>query len=249
MRSTTALRLLGALFVLGAAGAFVAGEPRLGAGMLVLATLFGAFWLGGRWFRDRPRADAHRDQARRLRLRYAFDDPHDLLSLPHPLFHRASDVRAVEHVSWGAWMGMDVHVFEYRYAVGRQMGDQGSGMERFTCVLTPTPPAWPDLVIEPARLITTVFDRLSMADMPTESEAFNRSFHVATSDAAFGSALLDARMIAWLLDDAPDVGFQLVEGNLLAFTDQVEPWRTEAVLAMTGGFLARIPADLASLYP
>jgi hypothetical protein len=249
MRSRTALRLLAGLFVVGAIGAFIAGEPRLGAGMIVMGLLFGGFWLGGRWFRDRPRADAHRSEAKRLGLRYAFEDPHDLLALPHPLLHRAADVRAVEHVSWGSWMGAEVHVFEYRYSTGRQMGDQGSGMERFTCVLTPIPDSWPSLAIEPARLVTTLTERLSLQDLPTESEAFNRTFHVWTSDPPFGSAVVDALMIAWLLDDAPDAGFQLLAGRLLTFTPIVEPWRIEGVLATAAGFLSRIPRDVASLYP
>ena len=249
MSRTTAVRLLVGLLVLAALGAFVADEPRLGFGIVILAALFGAIALGGWWLRDRPRGDAHRYEARRLRLRYAARDPHDLASLPHPLLHRPAASRDIEHVAWGSWMGIPVHVFEYSYSVGRQQGDGGSGAERFTCVLTPVPASWPALTIEPRRTLTAVAESVTTTDLRTESDAFNRAFHVRGPDAAFGSALLDARMIACIEDDASSFGFHLVDGNLLAFTPQVDPWRIEWVLGMTGGFLAHVPVAVGSLYP
>ncbi len=225
----------------------VVGEPRQAAGLAVISLLFGAIFLGAWWFRDRPRAESHADEARRLRLRYSFRDPHDLLSAPHPLLHRFVHMRGLEHVSWGTWNGLEVEVFEYWYAVGSD--PQRNDYERFTCVLTPVPATWPDLTIEPERLVTRIPQAVAMPDIRFESEAFNRAFHVRSADPRFASALVDARMIAWLVDDAPGYGFQIAAHRLLAFTERVEPWQTESVLGMTGGFLTQVPGAVASLYP
>jgi len=138
-------------------------------------------------------------------------------------------------------------VFEYWYA-SEDPGTPGQA-KRFTCVLTPVPSIWPELSIEPTRLATQLADTVGIPAIRFESIAFNEAFHVRSSDPRFASALVDAQMIAWLLDDARDHGFQIAAGKLLAFTDQVHPWETERVLGMTGGFLAKIPRAVASLYP
>ena len=247
MNATTARKLL--VWLLGGTtvALFLVGEPRAGAGMAIVSLSFAALFLGTWWIRDRPRADAHRAEARRLRLDYAFEDPHDLSSLPHPLLHRVVHMRGLEHVSWGTWNGLAVEAFEYWYAVG---GDPGrDDYERFTCVLTPVPATWPDLVIEPERTATRLPEALGLRDIAFESEVFNRAYHVRCADERFASAFVDAQMIAWLLDEASGYGFQIAEHRLLAFTERVQPWQIESVLGMTGGFLVQVPRAIASLYP
>ncbi|MEX0985632.1 MAG: hypothetical protein WD096_11385 [Actinomycetota bacterium] len=247
MNAATARKAL--VWVLGGTtvGLFLVGEPRAGAAMTVLSLCFGALFVGTWWIRDRPRADAYRAEARRLRLDYAFEDPHDLLSLPHPLLHRVVHMRGLEHVSWGTWNGMSVEVFEYWYTVGSDPGR--TDYERFTCVLTPVPATWPDLVIEPERVATLLPQAVGLRDVAFESETFNRAYRVRCADPRFASAFIDARMMAWLLDEATGYGFQIADHRLLAFTERVQPWQTESVLGMTGGFLVQAPRAIASLYP
>lgn len=247
IRRTTALKILLGVLGVTALALFVTGEPRQALGLLVLTAMIGAFIFGAWWFRDRPRAESHQAEARRLRLSYSFKDPHDIGSFPHPLLHRLAEVRVIEHVSWGSWLGLDVEVFEYWYA-SEDPGAPGQA-KRFTCVLTAVPATWPDLSIEPKRLATQIADAVGLPAIRSESIAFNEAFHVRSSDPRFASAVVDAQMISWLLDDARDHGFQIAAGKLLTFTGQVHPWETERVLGMAGGFLAKIPRAVASLYP
>ncbi len=247
MRSTTASKALAWLLGGTTLALFLVGEPRAAFGMAALSLMIGGIVFGAWWFRDRPRAESHRAEARRLRLRYSFQDPHDLLSLPHPLLHRIVHMRGLEHVSWGTWNGLEVEVFEYWYTVGSD--PTRNDYERFTCVLTPVPVSWPDLTIEPERMVTRLPQALGLPDVRFESEAFNRSFHVRSADPRFVSAFVDARMIDWLMTDASGYGFQIADHRLLAFTERVDPWQIESVLGMTGGFLVQVPRAIASMYP
>jgi hypothetical protein len=226
---------------------FLVGEPRQAFAVGLIAGTVAGLSAGRWWLRDRPRADAYSAEARRLGLLYAFEDPHDLLSLRHPLLHRVADVRGLEHVTWGTWNGLDVEAFEYWYAVGSD--PSRDDYRRFTCVLTGVPPSWPDIVIEPQRAITALADAAGATEVDTELERFNRAYRVVCEDAGFASALIDQRMIVWLTEAAPGAGFQVADGRLLVFADRVEPWQLGSILAIGAGFLSQAPGALRSLYP
>jgi len=225
----------------------LSGEPRQALAVGLVGGTVGLLFLGGWWLRDRPRADAHAAEARRLGLRYSFEDPHDLLSLSHPLLHRVVNVRGLEHVTWGTWNGLEVEVFEYWYAVGSD--PSVDDYQRFTCALIPIPPPWPEFVIEPERVITALTDAVGSMEVDLELERFNREYRVRCEDARFASALIDQRLMVWLLEVAAGVGFQAADGRLLVFADRVEPWQLESVLATARGFLTHVPGTLRSLYP
>jgi len=57
-----------------------------------------------------------------------------------------------------------------------------------------------------------------MRDIAFESEEFNRSFEVRCDDDRFANAVLDAQMIAWLLDLEGQRGFESMDGMLLGYT-------------------------------
>ncbi len=247
MRASTARKLLA--WLLGGTAVFLllVGEPRQALAVGLIGGTVGLLFLGGRWLRDRPRADAYAAEAERLDLRYSFEDPHELLSLRHPLLHRVVNVRGLEHVTWGTWNGLDVEGFEYWYAVGSD--PSRNDYRRFTCVLMSIPPSWPDIVIEPQRMVTALADAAGATEVDTELERFNRAYRVACEDARFASALIDPRMMAWLTGAAAGVGFQSADGRLLVFADRVEPWQLASILAIGAGFLQQIPGALRSLYP
>ena len=48
-------------------------------------------------------------------------------------------------------------------------------------------------------MVAVVRDAVGLGDQDLESERFNRAFDVRASDRRFASALLDARMMEWLL--------------------------------------------------
>ena len=247
MRASTARKLLVWLLAGTAVLLLVVGEPRQALAVGLIGGTVAGFLVGRRWLLDRPRADAYAAEARRLRLRYSFGDSHDLLSLRHPLLHRVVHVRGLEHVTWGEWNGLSVEAFEYWYAVGSD--PSRNDYERFTCVLTPVPASWPDVVIEPQRAITAFTEAVGAPEVDLELERFNRDYRVLCEDGRFASALLSQRMMVWLMEVAAGVGFQVADGRLLVFADRVEPWRLESVLATASGFLSQVPAALRSLYP
>ena len=247
MRASTARKLLAWLLGGTAVLLLLVGEPRQALAVGLIGATVGLLFLGGWWLRDRPRADAYAAEAQRLGLRYAFEDPHDLLSLGHPLLHRVVNVRGLEHVSWGSWNGLEVEAFEYWYAVGSD--PSRNDYRRFTCVLLGVPASWPDIVIEPQRAITALADAAGATEVDTELERFNRAYRVVCEDARFASALIDQRVMVWLMEAAAGVGFQIVDGRLLVFADRVEPWQLGSILAIGGGFLSQVPGALRSLYP
>lgn len=247
MRATTARKLL--VWVLAATTVLLlfSGEPRKALPVALVGGTVGLLYLGGWWLRDRPRADAYAAEAQRLGLRYAFEDPHDLLSLRHPLLHRVVNVRGLEHVTWGTWHGLDVEGFEYWYAAGSD--PSRNDYQRFSCVLIGIPPSWPDIVIEPQRTITALTDAAGANEIDLELERFDREYRVLCEDRRFASALLDQRMMVWLMEMAAGVGFQIADGRLLVFADRVQPWQLESVFASGAGFLSQVPGALRSMYP
>jgi hypothetical protein len=214
----------------------------------VFVTIGGLLYLQYR-IRDVPRREASRDTARALRLRHEQGDTQGLAQLPHPLLHRVAQTRDIKNVLTGIWHGRDVIAFEFRYTAGTDAQERAQVFEA-TCVLTPVPSSWPDLVVEPERLPTVLADALGLRDIDMELEAFNRAFEVRCTDARFASAFLDARMIAWLMESAP-VGFgvEIVGGRMLAFVPELLPWQVETALAAAAGFLDQVPVAIASLYP
>lgn len=51
-----------------------------------------------------------------------------------------------------------------------------------------------------------------LRDIEFESEEFNRAFTVKCDDRRFANALIDGRMMAWLLEDRSRWGFEMATG-------------------------------------
>lgn len=249
VRRATATKLLLGLLGGMALVLLVIGEGREALPMVLLFAFVGGLLLLAYRIREVPRRDAYGDTARILGLGYEPQDTKGLVHLPHPLLHRMAETRDVAHVLSGSWHGRDVVVFEYRYTSGADAQGQAIAYT-FTCVLTPVPTSWPDLVVEPERLPTKIADALALRDIDLEHEGFNRSFEVRGTDPRFTSALLDARMMTWLTESAPvGFGFEVVGSRLLTFVPQLQPWQIDTVLVSTTAFLDQVPSVIASLYP
>ena len=82
-----------------------------------------------------------------------------------------------------------------------------------------------------------------LSDLRTESEEFNRRFDVRAADRRFANALLDQRMMAWLLEQAPDSGFEIVDGRLMVFRARVTASLDDVAraLELADGFSQRVP--------
>ena len=150
---------------------------------------------------------------------------------------------AVTNVLSGPWKGFEVRAFDYAYTVSED------NVRECSCAMVAIPGGWPALVIRPEDLLTSVADRLALSDIAFESERFNQAFEVSSDDRRFASAVVDARMIAWLLSLVPRPGFEVQGRWILAYRDRVQPWEIESVLSLMAGFVERIPRAVGSVYP
>jgi hypothetical protein len=205
----------------------------------------GAVLFAGWWFRVRPRRELHQDQSRSLRLRSAPGDVFGFLDRPFALLEERATAKDVENTSWGTWRGMEVTVFDYWFA--RSSDPSRNDYEYFTCAATPVPADWPDLAILPERGPLRLPDA-SGRRVAFELEEFNRAFDVRADDPRFANALVDARMMEWLLGLPPGTGFELMVGTLLSRTPRRSLDDVASTLETMAAFLERIPPVVASLY-
>jgi hypothetical protein len=250
MRASTANRLLvGAIAVVGVwvLLELVRGGPgvreAIGGFVFVALVIGGGLWLGHR-YRVLPRRASFADQAERAGLRADPDDPLGLLDLPFVLFGRAASVRAIENTAIGVRDGANVVVADYRYSPSDAA--ERDDYRRYTCVLTDAPAWWPDLSVAPAGLAARLRSTFALPDIEMESEEFNRRFDVRSSDRRFASALLDARMMRWLLDEVPGVGFEVVGRRLMVFRPRTTASLDDVAraLSLADGFAERIPGTV-----
>jgi hypothetical protein len=214
---------------------------------IVALAMFGALAAGAWWIRTQPRRSATEDAARALGLSFSAKDPSGLIDRPFRLFRRLASVRGLENVMFGTWHGFDVTVCEYWYA--RSSNPSLDDFERFSCVMTPLPASWPDLVLAPETLAARALVRITLDEVNTESEAFNRTYTVRSADARFAHALLDARMMQWLLDRSDAAGFEVADGILLCYRPRLQPWELRPLLETASEFLDQVPDVVPSLFP
>ena len=238
MKASTANRIL--LWVVGVLGAFAlilfaAGDEdakeAFGNFLIVGVTIGGLSWLGYR-YRVLPRRESFEGQARELGLRAESGDPLGLMERPFVLFRWMASVRDIENTATGRRNSLDVVVADYWFSP-TSAADRDD-YERYTCVLTQAPATWADLSVVPERLASRMCDVLALPDIGTESVEFDRRF---------ASAFVDARMMAWLLEQLPGMGFEILGGWLMVFrpraTTSVDD--LDRALDLHEAFLERIP--------
>jgi hypothetical protein len=248
MRAATANRLLlwiVAVMGLSALLAVVRGDPEgreLFGGFLFVAFVFGGLWWLSQRYRVRPRRESCEDQARLVGLRAEAGDPFGLLNVPFALFGRAASVRDIENTASGIRGGASVIVADYWYAPSSD--PQLDDYRRYTCVVKETPQWWTDVAVIPKGLVELLRSALPLGGLETESDEFNRRFEVRASDRRFANALLDQRMMAWLLDQPVEVGFEIVPARVLVFRRRATTSLDDVGLALelTDGFEQRVPS-------
>jgi Protein of unknown function (DUF3137) len=247
VRASTANRiLLWIVAVMGGAAllAFVTGDPEareLFGGFVFVGLLIGGLsWLGYR-YRVAPRRESFQDQAREAGLRAESGDPFGLLETPFSLFGRAASVREIENTASGSRNGAHVVVVDYWLAP--TSAPELDDYHRYTCVLTQAPAWWRDISVVPETLAARLRSTFALHDVEMESEDFNRRFEVRSSDRRFATALLDARMMRWLLEQVPGVGFEVLGGRLMVFRPRATTSLDDLAraLKLSDAFTERIP--------
>jgi hypothetical protein len=247
VKASTANRILlwivGVLIVFGVFGLVNGDESdrrALGSYVVLGLAVGGLAWLGYT-YRVLPRRESFAGQARELGLRAEGGDPRGLLERPFVLFRWMASVREIENTAAGVREGLDVVVADYWFSP--TAAAERDDYERYTCVLTSVPSDWPDLSVVPERLASRMRDVLGLSGIGTESVEFDRRFEVRSDDRRFASAFLDARLMAWLLEQVPGMGFEILGGWIMVF----RPRATTSVddlgraLDLHDAFLDRVP--------
>jgi hypothetical protein len=201
--------------------------------------LIGLLLFAGWWFKVRPRQELHQAQARSLRLRSAPGDPLGFFTRHFTLLGQPATAKDIENTSWGTWRGMDVAVFDYWFA---RSSDPGvDDFEYYTCATTRVPADWPNLSIVPEGLRSRLAASVGLRDIEFELEHFNHAFDVRADDRRFASALVDGRMMEWLLDLPTGTGFEILDGTLLCQTPRRDDADVTWALETMAAFRDRVP--------
>lgn len=184
-------------------------------------------------------------------LTYARRDVSGILGLPFAFF-RQGDRRGVENVISGHLAGERVRVFDF-FTVDVSTDAQGHRQERtrrYTCAVTElTGVWWPAVSIAPETMMSRLEDKVGLADIQFESDDFNRRFDVRSKDRRFAFAMIDPRMMSWLLSVGDKFQFEVSGRWILLVSDPADP---AGFLTLHHGaltFRSRIPSVAAELYP
>ncbi len=218
----------------------VAGDERA-----VFVTL--ALYVGGialvTFYRKFSRRSAVEREARRLGLSFSRRDPFRVLDADfHPFlrFGKLPGTQRVENVVWGVRDGREVRAFDYRRPAEDEI--------RYSCAMVRIPDGWPSLLVRRHGPLDVARNAAGLQRIEFELDEFNRRFEVRSDDRRLASAVIDQRMIGWLLESDPALGFQLQEGWLLAWMPQLPPDELGRTLTTVEGFHERIPRAVWSLF-
>ena len=141
-------------------------------------------------------------------------------------------------------------VFDYK--VTRDPGGARQTIVRIPCVVGAIGANCPTLTISRRGLVSAPgsADPSGLLDVAFESDMFNREMHVRCGDPRFAHALIDQRMMEWLLLFPPGWGIQTSGGRVLVFGhESPRAMQSGPVLETLNDFLTHVPASVAALYP
>jgi hypothetical protein len=113
----------------------------------------------------------------------------------------------------------------------------------WTGSVRPSTAGWSDLTVVPERLVSRLRDAIGVPQINMELEEFNRAFQIRAGDARFASAFVDARMMRWLLERGPGVGFEVSGDRVMVFRRRATASLDDVAdsLALYDDFVEHIP--------
>ena len=184
-------------------------------------------------------------------LEYSAVDPFDCDRLAFPLF-REGDGRGVERVMWREREdNRSVRAFDYWFYVEDQSesGQVHRRYKHFSCALAQINGSFPELTVEREGVLDRLAATLGYADIDFESEEFNRQFVIRSPDARFATALIDPRMMAFLLSTKGRLSFHLRGRWVLIAGEQVAAHLLPALVKLADAFVDHVPDVVWDLYP
>ncbi len=216
--------------------------------VVVVAALVGGYLISRRI--TQKRQVALTAVAGSLGFRYSPDDPFDTVELPFALFKRG-DGRGVENVLWGMAGNLAVRLCDYWYydQSTDSNGSRHRTYHRFSCATTSIDADVPGITVGRENVLTRLGGALGFDDIEFESEDFNRAFRVKCATPKFAYDMIDARMMAFLLDASSGCAFEVVGSDLLCATGRVRPADLPGLLQVLQSFHAHVPKVVWNLYP
>lgn len=202
------------------------------------------------FYLKRRRRDELARMARQLGLEFSPTDVLGCLDLPFRLLSRG-DGRGVENVMWGTWQQMPVREFDYWYYEEStdSKGHRSRTYHRFSCAVTELEAACSPITISRENLLTRLADAIGLDDLAFELEEFNRAFNVKAKDRRFAVALIDQRMMRYLLGTDPGFAFEVCGRWILCYGKRRRPTELIPLLGTLKGFRDHVPRVVFDLYP
>lgn len=219
------------------------------AGVLLLFALIAIAAAGVSFYLKQRRRNELAAMARQLGLEFSPQDVLGCLGLPFQLLTRG-DGRGVENVMWGTWQDMPVREFDYWYYEEStdSEGHRSRTYHRFSCAVTEVEAACSPIAISRENLLTRLADAIGLDDLEFELEEFNRAFNVKAKDRRFAVAMVDQRMMRYLLGTDPAFGFEACGRWLLAYSKRRRPTDLIPLLGTLKGFRDHVPRVVFDLY-
>lgn len=216
------------------------------------------------------RANAWLAASLRHRLWFSEVDTYETASLPFGLCRRG-DRALARHVSCGVFDGREVRCFDldlledvrpgvspgpHRLIAGMvlevfedETGGANVTLERWECAVVRAGAECRRVSVAPEGLLTTLADLALVPDQDVELEAFNRAFEVRADDRRFASALLDARMVEFLVAEALGCVVEAVGNRILVARPAGARPDLDALLSLVVGVAERVPNVVRTMQP
>ncbi len=180
--------------------------------------------------------------AQRYGLRYSQDDPFGLLVHDFHLF-TLGDGRGCENVVSGQWEGVPVREADYWYYTQStdSKGNTSRSYKYFSVIVMEMGLRSPYVSVSKESIFTRLADHVGFRDIDLESEDFNREFNVRGEDREFVFKLIDARMMAWLLQTGGTYGFEARGNDLLVYCHRVDPMALVPIFGTAKAFRDHVP--------
>jgi hypothetical protein len=217
------------------------GDSIVGGLIVVLAVLVLLSVLSSTPSKRRSRVVARAGVSLMLDYRTRFELPSSLRSVP--FFSIATDQWSVANLLSGQLMGRHVMIFDRSYNADGYEPTVWS-----SCAATQHPIESRPMRIEPRHVGPKGGHGLEEVEF--ESTEFHRRWRVSTTERPFANAMVDERMMAWLLGIESDWTFEvggrwaLVETGLVADADAMRK-----LVSGLNDFLAHVPNVVSSMFP
>jgi hypothetical protein len=215
--------------------------------VLAAAVALAAAWVS--YYLKQKRRQELARMARQLGLEFSPQDVLGCLDLPFRLL-TLGDGRGTENVMWGTWQGMPVREFDYWYYEEStdSQGHRSRTYHRYSCAVTEIEAACSPISISRENLLTRLADAIGLDDLELELEEFNRAFNVKAKDRRFAVALVDQRMMRFLLGTDPAFAFEACGRWLLCSSKRRRPTELVPLLGTLKGFRDHVPRVVFDLY-